>query len=419
MTQTLDELARTNLTSPEMAFSPFAFYADLLESAPVLWSERHHAWLISRYDDVSAAFRHEQMGADRITPYLKNQLSEAESERFGRVFEILAKWLVFLDPPDHTRLRKLMHKAFTPRAVQALQGKIQQTAARQAAAVKARLEAGEVVDLVAEFCEIIPPAIFSEMFGFSPEDGDNLKTWTEELGMFINGAPAGPGRDERVRAAVEGLETYFRGSIEQYRAKPVDDILSVLVQASDDGDALSDTELIATCITLIDAGYKTVQNAMCNAIYLLLRSEDGWERLASEPSLRTSAVEECLRLMGPAKTTVRRARGDIEFEGASIKDGDRVYLVLAAANRDPRRFDRPNDFVIDREDNQHLAFAQGIHFCLGSALARLELTSSLAELVTRVPRPELAVPAEELPWHRVLLLSGLERLPVRRAGDRA
>lgn len=417
MTQTLDELARTNLASPQMASSPFAFYADLLESGQVLWSERHHAWLVSGYDDVVAAFRHEQMGADRIAPYLRNQLSEDDRARFWRMFEILSKWLVFLDPPDHTRLRKLMHKAFTPRAVQALQGRIQQTAARQAAEVNARLDAGEVVDLVVEFCEVIPPAIFSEMFGFSPEDGGQLKTWTEELGMFINGAPAKPGRDERVQAAVEGLETYFRGSIEKYRAHPAENILSVLVQASEDDDAMSDLELIATCITLIDAGYKTVQNAMCNAIYLLLQSEDGWERLASEPNLMTSAVEECLRLLGPAKTTVRRAKGDIDFGGASIKDGDRIYLVLAAANRDPRRFERPNDFVIDRSDNQHVAFAQGIHFCLGSALARLELTTSLAELVSQVPRPELAVPAEDLPWHRVTLLSGLEKLPVHRPGD--
>ncbi|WP_199435395.1 cytochrome P450 [Qaidamihabitans albus] len=418
MTQSIDELSRTNLISPEMAASPFGFYAELLEKSPVLWSERHRAWLVGRYDDVSAAFRHEQMGADRIAPYLREQLDEAGRARFGRMFEILSKWLVFLDPPDHSRLRKLVHKAFTPRAVKALQGRIEETAAREAEAIRARLEAGDVVDLVADFCEIIPPAIFSEMFGFSPEDGDRLKTWTEDLGMFINGAPAEPGRDERVQAAVEGLEKYFRASVEKYRAHPVDNILSALVQANEDGDVLSDIELIATCITLIDAGYKTVQNAMCNAIYLLLESEDGWERLASEPQLMTSAVEECLRMLGPAKTTVRRAKGDIEFRGANIKDGSRVYLILAAANRDPRQFERPNEFVIDRTDNQHLAFAQGIHFCLGSALARLELTSSLAELVNRVPRPELAIPAEGLPWHRVLLLSGLQELPVRRAGVR-
>jgi len=416
MPQTLEQLAVTSLVTREMSADPFGFYADLLESAPVLWSERHRAWLISRYDDVAAAFRHEQMGVDRVAPYLNGQLDDAGRERFRGVFEILGKWLVFLDAPDHTRLRGLMFKAFTPRAVRQLQDKVQEVAAEQAEIVRRRLEAGEVVDLVKDFCEPIPPAIFSEMFGYSRDDDEALKLWTDELGMFINGAPAEPGRDERVKEAVEAMDAYFRVLIEQQRKEPQDNILSGLVQANEEGDVLSDLELIATCITLIDAGYKTVQNAMSGALFALLRAEVAWDRWAADPAIATSATEECLRLFGPGKTTVRRAKGDIEFGGVTINDGSRVYLMLAAANRDPRRFERPNEFLLDRTDNQHLSFGHGMHFCLGSVLARLELTTSLTELISRVPKPELAVLEEDLQWHRVVLLNGLESLPVRLGG---
>ncbi|KWX57353.1 cytochrome P450 [Mycobacterium sp. NAZ190054] len=415
--QLRDELDQVNLVAPELAANPFPYFELLVEHAPVLWNRRMKAWLLSRYDDVSAALRDQTFGSDRIGPYLATRVSPGDRERFERMFDILGRWMVFLSPPDHTRLRGLVHKSFTPRRVRALQGKAESLAQGLADDVKRRLDAGQTVDLMADFCVPLPGQMIAEMFGVPVEDGVRLKAWAEELGLFINGSLADPERNERVAVAMAEFERYLLDLVALYRREPADNILSGLVEANDDDGTLSEIELIATCMLILDAGYKTIQNAMANAIYQLRSAPDDWARMGSDPAVAVPAVEECLRFLGPGNVIVRRAAADIALGDQVIEQGSRVYLLTGAANRDPRRFEDAQRFRIDRRENPHLMFGQGIHFCLGASLARMELVAGLTTLTRTIERPELAVPEGDLSWHRMLILHGLDRLPVRKAGS--
>lgn len=406
-----------SLISEQMARNPFPHFADLVEHDPVHWSETQRAWLISRYDDVLEAFRHPALTSDRMGPYFRQRVADEDRERFTGMFDILSRWLVFLEPPDHTRLRGLVHRSFTPRRVKRLADETEAIAADLVAEVRRRLEAGETIDLSAAFCDPLPGAVIARMFGLPVEDGPKLKAWSSELGLIINGALGDPDRNERTYQAMKAFEAYLDALIERYQHEPEPNILSGLVTANVEDDVLDHDELIATCMLILDAAYKTVQNAMANAILQLLQDPAIYDQLRDAPDQVKAAVEESLRLAGPGNLIVRRASEDFELHGRKISAGDRVYLLPGAANRDPRHFEDPATFRLDREPNDHLTFGHGIHFCLGASLARLELEIGLRKLLTELPRFELAIPEDELTWHRMLILHGVEELPVRVAAS--
>lgn len=408
------ELASVDLTGPEISEDPFEYFARLRDDAPVLWNARHKAWLVARYSDVAAALQNDAFGSDRVGPYF-DRVKIADRERLEGLISILGRWLVFLSPPDHTRLRGLVHKSFTPRRVNALRGRAEEIATGLAADVSQRLESGETVDLMAAYCMPLPAQMIAGIFGVPVEDGVKLKAWAEELGLFINGAPGGVDRDERVAAAMTEFEQYLLVLIEHYRKEPADNILSGLVEANDRDGELSETELLATCTLILDAGYKTIQNAMNNALLVLMQNPDSWDRLKREPGLIGSSVEECLRYFGPGNVIVRRAARDVTLEDRAISAGDRVYLLTGAANRDSRAFENAEEFRIDRIDNPHLTFGQGIHFCLGASLARMELSAGLSAFLRLVERPVVAEASGGLSWQSLLILHGIEALPVRAA----
>jgi cytochrome P450 len=408
------ELASVDLTGPEISADPFEYFARLRVEAPVFWNTRHRAWLVARYSDVVNAMRDDAFGSDRVGPYF-DRVKVADRQRLDRLVGILSRWLVFLSPPDHTRLRGLVHKSFTPRRVNALKGRAEEIAEDLAADVARRLKAGETVDLMAAYCMPLPAQMIAGIFGVPVEDGVKLKAWAEELGLFINGALGDPDRDERVAAAMAEFEAYLLALIEHYRKEPADNILSGLVEANDRDGTLSELELLATCTLILDAGYKTIQNAMNNSLLVLMDNPDSWDRLKREPELTGSAVEECLRYYGPGNVIVRRAVRDVTLGDHAISIGDRVYLLPAAANRDSEAFENAEEFMIDRVHNPHLTFGQGIHFCLGASLARMELSVGLAAFLRLVDRPVLAESPSELPWHSLLILHGTEALPVRAA----
>ncbi|MPZ83200.1 MAG: cytochrome P450 [Actinophytocola sp.] len=408
-------LSTVDLVAPATLANPHGYFAELVERAPVLWSEVHRAWLVTRYEDVLGAYRNAAIGSDRIGPYMQALPAEA-GERLRAMFDLLNRWLVFISPPDHTRLRGLVHKSFTPRRVRMLRGKVERIALELTTAMRTRLDGGESeVDLVDEFCVPLPGRVIADMFGVPEEDGDRLRYWAEELGLFINGSTKNSGRDHRVAQAMQEFEAYLEELIARYRRRPAENILSGLVAAKELDDALTDRELVATSMLILDAGYKTVQNALGNALAQLLDSPPDYRRLMADLALVPTAVEECLRLEGPSRLSVRRATEDLELGGHRISKGSRIYLVQAAANRDPRRFSEPQSLRIDRAENPHLSFGMGIHFCLGAALARMELTGALTVFLQQMPRLELALPAGSLRRHRLLLLNGLERVPVRLA----
>jgi cytochrome P450 len=415
--QATHNLEDADLASDENVADPFAFFADLVEQAPVVFNRTHRAWLISGFDQVESALHNPSIGSDRITPYVSTT-DGGEGGPLSRMFEILSRWIVFLEPPDHTRLRALVQRSFTPRRVAALENRARDIASELADRIADLLERDGEVDLVAEFCVPFPGKMIAEMLGVPVEDGDMLREWAEVLGLFINGSRKNAERDGRVAQAMGELEKYLRGHIEAYRACPQDNIFSGLV-ADEDEQALTDIDLIATCMLLLDAGYKTVQNGLANSLMTLMAHPAVWTRLVDEPDILPLVVEECLRFMGPGNLIIRRASKDVDIDGHTIRAGERVYLVPAAANRDPAKFDHSQLFVGDRSPNRHITFGHGIHYCLGAALARMELKVGIGALIARLPRLELAVDSSTLQWHRVLILHGVEQLPVRiAAADR-
>lgn len=409
-----EALTRVDLMSDPLRADPSPFFADLLAQAPVLWSERHRAWLIASHEDVSSALKSGVFGTDRIGPYLQSRIPLQDRERFGRMFELLSSMLLFHGAPVHTRLRGLVQKSFTPWRIQALQADAERIANELAAAIKARFDAGEpTVDLLADFCIPLPGQVIAKMFGVPAEDGARLKHWAEELGMFINGALGNPERNERVAVAMAEFEAYLQEQIDRYRRVPADNILSGLVAAAEEGGKLSGTELLGTAMLILDAGYKTVQYALANTLLVLLQSPADWARLAAFHELPQGAIEECLRFAPPGNYMIRRADRDVEFGGHTIQAGSRVYLVTGAANRDPSRFENPDRFDIGRKLNPHVSFGGGAHFCLGAPLARMEMKAALSALLKTLPRLELAEPFSALGWQRVLILRGVDRVPAR------
>jgi cytochrome P450 len=410
---TVSDLEHVDLTSAENLADPFGYFADLVEHAPVIYNRCHHAWLVSGFDLVESCLRNPAIGSDRITPYVSSN-DRANQARLERMFETLSRWMVFVEPPDHTRLRMLVQRPFTPKRVAMLEERATEIASDLADRVAWALKRDGEVDLVSQFCVPYPGKMIAEFLGVPVDDGDKLRGWAEVLGLFINGVRGNAERDERVAAAMLELEDYLRRHIGAYRSSPQDNIFSGLV-ASEGEQSLSDTELIATCTLLLDAGYKTVQNALANALLTIMEHPPAWSRLAADAALMPAAVEEFLRYMGPGNLIIRRASADVELDGHSIRAGERIYLVPAAANRDPRRFDRPHELILDRTPNQHIAFGHGIHYCLGAALARMEMRVGLAALVAQLPEIELAAEPATLSWHRALILHGVERLPARPA----
>lgn len=407
-------LARADLISDEMRADPFPFFAQLLEHAPVIYNERHKAWVIAGHELISRALKAEQFGTDRIGPYLESRIAPQDRERFRRMFDLLSSMLLFRAAPVHTRLRGLVQKSFTPWRIQALREDTLRIGYELAGAIKQRLDAGEAsVDLLEAFCIPLPGQVIAKMFGVPVQDGPRLKGWAEELGLFINGALGNPERNERVAVAMQEFEDYLREQIARYRKESADNILSGLVTAADDGGQLSEDELIATCMLILDAGYKTVQYALANTLLVLLESPEDWDALAAMEEVSQEAVEECLRFAAPGHYMIRRADADMDFEGHRIAAGSRVYLATGAANRDPARFADPQRFDIRRKIAPHLSFGGGAHFCLGAPLARMEIKAALTSLLRTVPRLELAEPMDALQFQRVLILRGVDRVPVR------
>jgi cytochrome P450 len=317
-----------------------------------------------------------------------------------------ARFMLQQDPPNHTRLRKLVSKAFTPRAIERLRARAQQVADAQMDAVAARGE----MDVIADLALPVPATMICEMMGVPLSHRDRFTEWTAQSTHLLAFMLAPPDVLERAVAAANALREYFVALIAERRAHLGDDILSDLIRAEESGDRLSGDELLSQCIGLLIAGFETTIGLIGNGVLALLRHPDQLARLVAEPALIASAVEECLRFDGPIALTPRYLHADAEFGGITIPKDSQVWAMLIAANRDPARFADPDRFDITRPDNAHLAFGGGAHFCLGAHLARMEAQIAIGTLVRRVDG--LALASEELEWGRSLFRV-LGRLPVR------
>ncbi len=367
-------------------------------------------WFLTRYDDCVKALKHPRIGKN-----LRANLTKDEADRYvGEAqsdddpFEVVNYHLLNMDPPDHTRLRALVHKAFTPRMVDNLRPRIHQIADE----LLDEMASHDELDLLARYAFPLPITVIAEMLGVPAADRDRFRDWSNTI-LFSTDP------DEAVPRVME-FAMYMQEMIDARQAEPRDDLISALVQAEEAGDKLDRMELMSMIFLLLVAGHETTVNLIGNGMLALIEHPAEMARLRAgidDDELLRSAIEEMLRYNGPVETTTFRvAFEDIDFGDAVIPRGEAVMVALLAANRDPAVFPEPNRFDITRQPNRHIAFGSGIHYCVGAPLARLEGQIAIRSLVKRFPRLTLAVDFDDLVWSENLLLRGMKSMPVRLHG---
>ncbi|MCI0395560.1 MAG: cytochrome P450 [Chloroflexi bacterium] len=381
---------------PEFRANPYPFY-DLLRSyAPVFYWEAWGIWFLTRYDDCSALLRDDRLGhAELIAP----------PEHQRPLWEMQFRWMLLRNPPDHTRLRSLVHKAFTPRMVEQMRQRIQAITDD----LLDQVQAAGRMDLIGALAYPLPVTVIAQMLGVPAADQDKFHGWSNALARSLDLTEDEAVYNRASDATVE-FRDYLKHLVDRRRADPQDDLLSALVFAEEAGDRLTEEELYANCMLLLTAGHETTINLIGNGTLALLRQPEQLDRLKQEPALVRTAVEELLRYDSPVQMTSRFASEDMEVGGQLIHEGQTVAFLLGAANRDPERFESPNKVDVGRQPNPHLAFGGGIHYCLGAPLARLEAQIAFSTLLRRMPNLKLETDAP--PYRDNYILRGLESLPV-------
>jgi cytochrome P450 len=387
----------------EVIADPYPTFRRLQTEDPVHWSEPLGGWVLTRYGDVRAALNDPRLSSDRITPFKAS--GSGRHAGLGELLRLVGLWAVFTDPPLHTRLRGLMNVAFTSRAVERLRPRIAELVDELLDGVRGRAH----MDVIRDFAYPLPITVIAEMIGVPRADREDFKGWSDELAAFIGSAISTPDKYERAGKAIAAMAEYFRAMIAARRAKPQDDIMSGLLAAEERGDVLSEDELVATGILLLFAGHETTTNLIGNAVLALLRHPDQAALLRAHPELAAPAVEELMRYDGPTQAMVRVAVEDIAMEGKTIRQGDRIFTMINAANRDPAQFPDPDRVDLERQNNRHIAFGYGIHFCIGAPLARLEGQLAIPALLKRYPGLALAA---EPAWLPSMVFRGVTALPV-------
>ena len=393
--------------SDEVLQDPYPTYARLHEEGPLHYVEvgKWAVWSIFSHAECAAIAKDPRLSAKRAKQMLLPLPISRQSE-FSELARMLGLWLIFMDPPAHTRLRKLLNKGFSAAAVEGLRA--------QAEAIVDQmlkpLERGTEVELMSEFANPMPVRIISELLGVPQALHGTFVNASRAIAVFRGN----PNRTvEEARAAQDALielTEFFRKTVAERRRNKGNDLISLLIDIEEEGEVLTEEELYAQCIALLFAGHETTRNLIGNGMYTLLQNPQQTAELREKPEMIRSAVEELLRYESPVQFTARVLKEDIEVCGQTIRKGWTVQCMLGAANRDPKQFKDPNQLDLKRLNNQHLAFSAGLHFCIGAQLARLEGQVALLNLVQRFPQMKLAGPRPE--WASTFGFRGLKSLPV-------
>jgi cytochrome P450 len=386
---------------------PYPVYRTMRVSDPVHWSREWGVWVLTRYDDTLAVLRDPARfsNASRYARFLDGLPADAQAD-VQPLRDHYAGGLIQSDPPDHTRLRALVRLAFTPRVIEGYRGRIQ--------ALVDELLAGRAdteIELVREFAYKVPINVMCGILGVPAVDTDRIYTWNDDMMKLVSTGAADADAARLAARTIVEVESYFGDLVDDRRRHPGTDLTSSLIAAHDAGDSLSRSELISTCVTLLFAGHETTKNLIANGILALLRHPDQANLLRARPECLPTAIEECLRFESPIQRGWRRVMVDTEIHDRQLKAGDLVYYLFGAANRDPEHFSDPDEFDITRQENRHLAFGYGIHFCIGAPLARLEGSIAIDTLLNRFPRLEIV--GEGISWGASLHVRCPARLPLR------
>jgi cytochrome P450 len=373
-----------DLACDEAINQPASYFGRALEDGPVQWSEAQRAWVALSHAEVEAGFRDsELLSADRSGAFAR--AGRGRSEAFGKAVELLSGWMNFRDPPAHTRLREPVKGAFTPRAVSGLESQVQ-------AIVDGAIDRfdRDVVDLNAAFAHPVPALVIASILGAEAEDQHRFSGWSDDIGRLVFAMEPGKIAEEPVNRAVAEFVTFFSALIDRERREPSSSLLSSIVH-SEIGQ-LSQMELVGACTVLLFGGHETTTTLLANTLCILLERPDLVEWLRANPESTASAVEEFMRVVGPARSMPRKVAATHERGGQTLKQGQNIFLGIVSANHDPAVFSEPGTIDLARDPNPQLGFGWGLHFCLGANLARLEARIALRTLFERFERFEPAAP---------------------------
>ncbi len=392
---------RYDLGTPAAVADPFPVYRRLRTDDPVHWSERHGAWLLTRHDDVSRALRDPRFSSVRSAAMFERLPAELrdDTRALQRAFTL---WLLMMDPPDHTRLRTLVSKAFAPSLVAGLRPRIQ----RLVDDAIDRIAHRGHLDLIRDLAQPFPAIVIAELLGVDPADHHRFKAWSDDLALM----ELGPRGFRQAQASMLAMTAYLADVVAARRREPRADLVSQLLAAEEAGRFLDEDELLATCVLILFAGHETTTNLIGNGILELLRHPAQLALVRDDPRLVPGAVEELLRFHGPIQRVRRTIKQPVELGGKRLGEGETVWLLVAAANRDPAVFDDPDRLDVRRGPTRHLTFGLGPHYCVGASLARVEGPIAIETILRRLP--DLRGEVDGLTWRQDLSFRGVVSLPL-------
>ncbi|MFZ0542288.1 MAG: cytochrome P450 [Candidatus Sulfotelmatobacter sp.] len=396
------------LFTDEILQDPYPAYARLHEEGPLHYLDvdgKWALWSIVSHAECSSAAKDPRLSAKRSQQMILSLPLSSQSE-FSELARMLGLWLIFMDPPEHTRLRKLLNKGFSPAAIEGLRPQVEAIVDE----MLKPLRHGTEVDLMHEFANPMPVRIILEMLGIPQELRDTFVNWSRAIAVFRGSPDRTVEQTRDAQDALIALTDFFKKTVAERRRNKGNDLISLLIDIEEEGEVLTEEELYAQCIALLFAGHETTRNLIGNGMYTLLRHPQETAELRENPEMIRTAVEEILRYESPVQFTARVLKEEVEICGQHIPKKWSVLCMLGAANRDPKRFKDPDRLDLKRLNNQHLAFSAGPHACIGGQLARLEGQIALLNLVQRFPEMKLAGPRPE--WAPTFGFRGLKSLPV-------
>lgn len=396
-------------SNPETLRDPHAIFAQLRAEDPVHWSDPMQAWIVTRYDLAGEVLIDaETYSAERLGTVRKH-LPAPVQDIATQILRWLSHWMVFRDPPDHTRLRRHMIKVLNLPVFEALRGSISDIAG----VLLDTLPRGKVVDVLPAFSIQLPGMVIMDLMGVPRERLLEVKGWSDDMMLFIGSARGVPDKYERARRGAVSMAALFHGMIQERRAAPRGDMLSQLIVSEAGGDRLSDDELIGSLMMVLNGGHETTANLINNSLLALAQHPDQVAALRRNPDGMVRAVDEFLRYDSPVLSIGRLVRKETELDGKQLSPGERIFAMLVAANRDGDVFANPDALDIERNPNPHMAFGKGHHFCLGTPLARIEGQVAVECLLERFSVIELGEPVQNIPWINSMVTRGPTRLPLK------
>lgn len=395
---------RFNPYDPEFRENPYPIYHYLRSVEPIHQSFPG-MWVLTRYADAKSVLRDPRFCVEKRQKNIQHKSNSLEQRNFDRLVQAIDKWLIFLDPPEHTRLRGLVSKAFSAATVKSLRSQIQQITDELIGKVRHQ----GFMDVISDFACPLPCNVIAAILGIPVKDWSKLYHWSDELSRILDPLRSVEDYEQMNKVALEFAD-YLKLLIAQRQKSPQHDLLSTLIAVKDQGNKLSEEEIISICMLLFFTGEETTVYFITNGMLALLRHPEQMQRLKAEPALIHNALEEILRYESPVQFTSRVATEDVNLAGVTIHSGEKVLLALGAVNRDPAQFPDPDRFDITRANNCHLAFADGIHHCLGASLTRIEAEIAINTLIEQLPNLKLS--QDKLEWRNKVALRGLKAFPL-------